>query len=520
MGTADLENNVSAVTGKKRKVLIFIVCFNDEKSIERLLQKIPTEILDGSRFDAEILIIDNHSSDRTFFAARDFAAGRPDLKFVVLYNPKSRGYGANQKIGFRYAIDHGFDAIVLLHGDNRYPPGRLPEMLNPILHNNADAVLGSRMINKRTALKEGMPLYKWIGNCGLSFAQNVILKSRLSEFHSGYRAYRVEALASVPFEHNSDGFDFDTDIIIQLLDTGKRFTEVAVPTFYGSELAGAHGLRYAIQVLHSSILSRVMRLGIYYHPKFDYEPETNYRYKPKFGYSSSHQYAYQQVRQDSTVMDIGCGPGFMAEALAKKGVRTVSIDRQIQPTTRQHSWKCMEVNVDEYDFGDDFGKINYILVLDIIEHLKSPERLLVTLRKRYSRDCPDVVVTTGNIAFLPLRLSLLFSGFHYGRRGVLDMDHTRLFTFSSLARTLQLNGYEIISKKGLPAPFPLALGDGPLARFLILINRLLIKISKSVFSYQIAIVARPLPTPEHLLKDAFEAQKQKLSVRNISQNDR
>ena len=128
MGMDGLENDASLITGEKQKVLIFIVCFNDEKSIELLLQKIPKEILDGSRFDTEILIIDNRSSDRTFFAACDFAAGRSDLKLVILYNPKSRGYGANQKIGFRYAIDHGFDAIVLLHGDNRYPPQRLPEM--------------------------------------------------------------------------------------------------------------------------------------------------------------------------------------------------------------------------------------------------------------------------------------------------------------------------------------------------------------------------------------------------------
>ncbi len=520
MNMSDSEGNVSSAAEKRQKVLIFIACFNDEKSIEPLLQKIPGEILDGSRFDTEILIIDNHSSDRTFFAARDFAAGRPDLKFVILYNPKSHGYGANQKIGFRYAIDHGFDAIVLLHGDNKYPPQLLPDMLKPILYDGADVVLGSRMIKKGAALKEGMPLYKWVGNCALSFVQNVILKSRLSEFHSGYRAYRVKALESVPFERNSDGFDFDTDIIIQLLDTGKKFNEVSVPTFYGKELAGAHGFGYAIKVLYSSILSRIMRLGIYYHPKFDYEPDTNYKYEPKFGYSSSHQFAYEQVVKDSIVLDIGCGPGFMAEALAKKGVRTISIDRQIQPATRQHSWKCVEVDVDAYDFGEDLGKIDFILVLDIIEHLKSPEKLLIRLRKRYSRDCPVVVITTGNIAFLPLRLSLLFAGFHYGRRGVLDMDHTRLFTFSSLARTLQLNGFEIISKKGLPAPFPLAVGNGITARFLLLINRFFIRISKSVFSYQIAMVARPLPTTEHLLEDAFEARRQKLSIRDVSQNDK
>ena len=94
------------------------------------------------------------------------------------------------------------------------------------------------------------------------------------------------------------------------------------------------------------------------------------------------------------------------------------------------------------------------------------------------------------------------------------MDHTRLFTFSSLVRTLQLNGYEVVSKHGLPAPFPLAVGEGPLARFLLFVNRVLIKISKSVFAFQIAVVVKPLPTLEHLLEDAFDARKQKLATGN------
>ena len=314
---ADNKSDMAGAT--KQKVLIFVVCFNDEKSIEQVLKRIPNEIIDGARFDTEILIIDNHSSDRTFYAARDFASGQSKWKFTILYNPKSQGYGANHKIGFRYAIEHNFDVVVLLHGDNRYAPEYLPEMIGPVLDNRADAVFGSRMIRKSVVLKDGMPLYKWFGNQVLSFAQNRILKSHLSEFHSGYRAYSVHAIAAVPFEHNSDGFDFDTDIIIQFLDTGKRIAEVAVPTFYGSEIAGAHGLGYAIRVIHSSILSRVIRLGIYYHPKFDYEPATNYKYKSKFGYLSSHQFAYDQVRRGSTVIDIGCGPGFMAEAWLKRG---------------------------------------------------------------------------------------------------------------------------------------------------------------------------------------------------------
>ncbi|MBA7673288.1 hypothetical protein ES703_81482 [subsurface metagenome] len=319
-------------------------------------------------------------------------------------------------------------------------------------------------------------------------------------------------MKSIPFESNSDYFDFDTDIIIQLIDTQKRIKEIPVPTFYGDEVSRVNGIKYAARIIGSCILSKLNKLAIYYHPKFDYEPLSNYRYQPKFGYLSSQQFALDQVKPASTVVDIGCGPGFMAVKLALKNVKITSIDQQIQPDARKNSWKCIEADIEQYDFGDDFGKPDYILALDIIEHLKSPERLLRVLRQRFSREAPDFIITTGNVAFFPLRIGLLLNSFNYGRRGILDMGHTRLFTFSSLRRTLEINGYEIVSKRGVPAPFPLVLGDGRLARLLLLINRFLIFFSKSLFSYQIAITAKPLPTLEHLLEDAYEAKKQRLKT--------
>jgi SAM-dependent methyltransferase len=428
----------------------------------------------------------------------------------VLYNPKNQGYGGNQKVGYCYAIRKGFDAVVLLHGDGQYAPEYLGEMIQPIVTGQADVVFGSRMIRPLEALKGRMPLYKWIGNQILTFIQNRIMKSDLSEFHTGYRAYSAAALRSIPFEYNSDYFDFDTDIIIQLIDTQKRIKETPVPTFYGDEVSRVNGIKYAMRIVRSCVLSKLNKLGVYYHPKFDYEPPSNYRYREKFGYPSSQQFALDEVQSGSTVLDIGCGPGFMAAKLALKDVRTVSIDLKIQPETRRNSWRCLEVDADQYDFSEDFGKVDYVLALDIIEHLKSPEKLLRVLRQRFSRDVPNIIVTTGNIAFFPLRISLLFNSFNYGRRGILDMDHTRLFTFSSLRRTLEINGYEIVKKRGVPAPFPLALGEGRLARFLLLMNRILIFFSKSLFSYQIAIIAKPLPTLEHLLEDAYKAKKEKL----------
>jgi glycosyltransferase involved in cell wall biosynthesis len=373
----------------KKKVLIFIVCYNAEGSIESVLDRIPKDIWESKSFCTEILIIDDQSSDRTVYAAEDYSSQHPERKLTILYNPKNQGYGGNQKIGYCYAIKKGFDVVVLLHGDGQYAPEHLGQMLQPILDGEADAVFGSRMIRRLDALKGRMPLYKWVGNQMLTFIQNHIMNSHLSEFHSGYRAYSVAALGSIPFEHNSNYFDFDTDIIIQLLDTQKRIKEIPIPTFYGNEISRVNGIKYAIRVIHACLLSRIMRLGIYYHPKFEYEPASNYRYKEKFGYFSSHQFALEQVRSGATVVDIGCGPGFMAAQLAIKNGKTISIDIQIQPQTRKNSWKCIEVDVEQYDFDDDFGKVDYILALDIIEHLKSPERLFCILRQRFSRDVPD-----------------------------------------------------------------------------------------------------------------------------------
>jgi hypothetical protein len=144
-------------------------------------------------------------------------------------------------------------------------------------------------------------------------------------------------------------------------------------------------------------------------------------------------------------------------------------------------------------------------MLDIIEHLRSPEKLLQSLRKRYCREKPEFIISTGNIAFFPIRLMLLFGQFNYGKRGILDLDHTRLFTFKSLRRILDNYGYEITLEIGQPVPFPLVFGRRRLSSILLKINLFFIKLSKSLFSYQMIFVARPKPTMELLLENAQEA---------------
>jgi glycosyltransferase involved in cell wall biosynthesis len=234
----------------KPKLLILIVAYFAERTIEQVLSRIPKSLNDICT--TEILILDDGSTDETFPASvRAERAGIP-FKLHILHNPHNQGYGGNQKIGYHFAIENGFDIVALLHGDGQYAPERLPQLIEPLIGGTADAVFGSRMMESGQALKGGMPLYKYAGNRILTTIQNRLLGTDFSEFHSGYRVYSVRALASIPFERNSNAFPFDTEIIIQLTMAGKRIKELAIPTYYGDEICRVNGMKYAFDVLKAS----------------------------------------------------------------------------------------------------------------------------------------------------------------------------------------------------------------------------------------------------------------------------
>ena len=184
-------------------------------------------------------------------------------------NPINQGYGGNQKIGFFYAIKNNFDIVALIHGDGQYAPECLNDLLLPIDQGLADVVFGSRMMTRFGALKGRMPLYKFIGNRILTIFQNLMLNSSLSEFHSGYRVYSVKSLKAIPFDLNSNDFHFDTEIIIQLMFAKKRIIELPIPTYYGSEISRVNGLKYAYNVILSTLRACVQKFEILYDPKFD-----------------------------------------------------------------------------------------------------------------------------------------------------------------------------------------------------------------------------------------------------------
>jgi hypothetical protein len=221
---------------------IAVVAYNAESTLVRTLDRVPSDF--RSRI-SEIIICDDASHDATFDMAQGWARDNCSVRTHIVRHPKNLGYGGNQKVAYDLAIEHGLDVVVLLHGDGQYAPEFLPDIVAPFEDGGCDAVFGSRMMIRGAARRGGMPLYKRVGNKSLTAFENGMLRARLSEFHSGYRAYTTDILRRVPFRANSDGFNFDTQIIVQVLDVGGRIKEIPIPTFYGDEICYVNGMKYA-----------------------------------------------------------------------------------------------------------------------------------------------------------------------------------------------------------------------------------------------------------------------------------
>jgi glycosyltransferase involved in cell wall biosynthesis len=503
------------------RLLVFVVAYQAQTTIREVLNRIPKILF--SICDVEVLVIDDASADCTFVVAEAIRRdGSSPFPLHVLTNPRNQGYGGNQKIGFRFTLERQFDFVALIHGDGQYAPELLPFLLQPLLDGGADAVMDSRMMTPGGARKGGMPLYKFIGNRILTSVQNWFLRSALSEFHSGYRIYAATALRRIPFDLNSNGFHFDTEIIVQLLIAGQRIRELPIPTHYGDEISRVNGLKYAWDVTFTSLKARVQELGLFYDRKFDcraLDDEEKFE-APRLAYDSPHLLALALIPTGARVLLIGKGLRLASE-LRLRSCRVTAIASEAPsadiPLDRFHRH-----DLESGELPVDFADFDFVLILDVIEHMRSPEQFVDCLRHA-CRFAPNVtlMISSANIGFAVTRLMLLLGQFNYGRRGILDLSHTRLFTFDSLSRLLHQGGFEVREKRGIPAPFPLALGDNFAARWLTAANLLLLRLSRSLFAYQIFMVAVPRLSLEFLLQLAkTESSSRARLLANVEEENR
>ncbi len=251
----------------EKKIAVLVVAYNHASTLACVLDRIPASVWDMVN---EVMVFDDASEDETYRVGLDYRELRGAEKLTLIKNPANLGYGGNQKKGYRYCIERGYDIVVLLHGDGQYAPEVMLDLIGPLDRGEADAVFGSRMMEPGAARRGRMPLYKFIGNRILTAFENRVTGAALSEFHSGYRAYSVEALKGIPFESNTDDFHFDSEIIFQLVKKGCRIREVPIPTFYGDEICYVNGLKYAWNVFCAARAFRRCAKGTCADPRFNF----------------------------------------------------------------------------------------------------------------------------------------------------------------------------------------------------------------------------------------------------------
>ncbi len=220
-------------------VIVVMPAYNAVKTLKETYEAIPKECVD------QIILVDDASYDATFRQAQK-------LDLIAIRHLHNLGYGGNQKTCYTEALRRGADIVIMLHPDGQYDPALIPRIIEPIARGRADVVLGSRMQDKRAALAGHMPLYKFFANQFLTACENLVFRRRLSEYHSGYRAFSRKFLETVPFQRNSNDFVFDQEILAQAVAFGFRIAEIPIATRYfkeASSISLAGSTRYGLKTL-------------------------------------------------------------------------------------------------------------------------------------------------------------------------------------------------------------------------------------------------------------------------------
>lgn len=250
-----------------RRVIVVLPAYNAEKTLETTYNDIPFDVVD------KVLMVDDHSIDNTVALARE-------IGIETTVHERNYGYGRNQKTCYSAALSNGADIVIMVHPDYQYTPRLITAMASMIAYDVYDAVLGSRIIGGKS-LSGGMPLYKYIANRLLTSFQNLLLGSKLSEFHTGFRAFSREVLETLPLNVNSDDFVFDNEMLAQILYFDFRIGEISCPTRYfedASSINFVRSVKYGVGVILTSIKYFFSRLGIRKDPLFNSrkpELETN-----------------------------------------------------------------------------------------------------------------------------------------------------------------------------------------------------------------------------------------------------
>ncbi len=427
------------------RVGVLVVAYNAAATLAHTLARLPEAF--AAKVD-HVMVCDDASTDETYQVG---LAVKEDsrLPITVVRRARNLGYGGNQKAGYAWAIEHGLDIVVLLHADGQYAPEEIERLVDPLTSGTADAVFGSRMMVRGQARAGGMPAYKYVGNRILTSFQNRLTGARLSEWHSGYRAYRVDALTDLPLASYSDGFDFDTEIILGLLAAEKRIAEVPIPTYYGDEICYVNGIAYArdvsMDVVRHWANTRGFGGGV-----SSTETDT-YDLKEEYG-SHAVLLRWLATRSPSRVLDAGCFDGRFADLAREQGHHVTGLDRQKLDGVAQRVDAFIEADLNDPLPRTLSAAFDVVIAGDILEHVVEPHSLLSDLAGAL-RPGGEILVSVPNFGHWYPRGRTALGRFDYDQRGPLDRGHLRFFTRDSIEALIANCGLRILDRETVGTPF-------------------------------------------------------------------
>ena len=472
----------ASAAARTPRVGVLVVAYNAASTLERTLSRLPQSFADAVD---HVMVCDDASQDDTYeigLRFRDTAT----FPVTVVKHERNLGYGGNQKAGYRWAIEHGLDVVVLLHGDGQYAPECIEDLVDPLVSGDADAVFGSRMLEKGGARRGGMPTYKYVGNKVLTGVQNALTGQKLSEWHSGYRAYRIDALADLDLGSYSDDFDFDTEIILGLVRAGKRIAEVPIPTYYGDEICYVNGLKYAKDVTGDVV--RHWAQGHGFGGGVQSSESDEYALKDDYG---SHAVLLEWLarHEPSRVLDAGCYDGRFAHRVRALGHHVTGLDRQKHEGVAERVDEFIEADLNlPLPSGLD-ATYDIVVAGDILEHVMEPHLLLRDLASKV-RPGGELLVSVPNFGHWYPRGRIAVGKFDYDQRGPLDRGHIRFFTRAMIERLIDECGLRIVEARTVGTPFNTFADNGSttwrgaLVRGVERTDRGLVRAWPRLFSYQ------------------------------------
>jgi SAM-dependent methyltransferase len=403
-----------------------------ETSTPAALSRLPRALVGHPAIEL-LVVTDGGSAD-------DASVARPSTMLGV---PRAMPPGQRRKLVFDYAVRTEKTILLTLPPAGLDDPRHMFDLLAPILRNQADLVIGHDPMNLWRRRIRGLA-----GRVA-SWGYNKLLGAVHHDVRSTCRAMRVDAVRCMPFGDNADGARFDVELLIQFFVRGLRVAEVRAPhDLSPRERAERPRMR---DVIASAAHCMMHQRGFLFHPRFDTD-QSPYRYRADR--YSTHRRVVDRIPAGSRVLDLGCGAGYVAAALRGKGCYVAGVDARDSSEARSNTNEFHVLDLNQLGRAAprlELDRFDVVIALDVIEHLDGAERFLAAIRAHVREDC-RVILSTANVAYWSMRLSLMLGRFNYGKRGILDVTHTRLFTPRTFDHVCRAAGYDTNGRIGVPPP--------------------------------------------------------------------